>query len=71
MSPTFEASASVRRGYRKLPRRQQEAFDRAVRLLVAGVRDTPPSYHASLRIKRHQASGKGVWLAIGEHKLVD
>ncbi len=67
MSPTFEASASARRAYDKLPRRQQDAFDRAVKLLVAGLRDSPPSYHPSLRVKRHQSSGPGVYeLSFGD-----
>ncbi len=67
MSPTFEASASARRNYDKLPRRQQDAFDRAVTLFVAGLRDSPPSYHPSLRVKRHQSSGPGVYeLSFGD-----
>ena len=67
MSPTFEASVSARRAYDKLPRRQQDAFDRAVKLLVAGLGDNPPTYHPSLRVKRHRSSGAGIYeLSFGD-----
>ena len=67
MSPTYEASAAARRGYDRLPRRQQDAFDRALLRLIAGLRDSPPSYHRSLRVKRHQSSGPGVYeLSFGD-----
>jgi len=67
VSPTFEAPPSVWRAYRRLARRQRAAFERARLLLVEGLRQTPPTYHPSLRIKRHTASGEGVWeLSFGD-----
>jgi hypothetical protein len=67
VSPTFEAAPAVWRAYEKLSRRQRRSFDRARKLLVAGLAEEPPSYHPSLRIKRHQASGEGVWeLSFGD-----
>lgn len=55
------------RAYERLTRRQRTAFDHARSLLVQGLGQRPPSYHPSLRIKRHQASGEGVWeLSFGD-----
>ncbi len=55
------------RAYEKVPRPQRAAFDRARALLVVGLRENPPSYHPSLRVKRHKASGEGVWeLSFGD-----
>lgn len=55
------------RAYQKLPAKQRRAFDRARRLLVEGLGQSPPSYHPSLRIKRHQSSGAGVYeLSFGD-----
>lgn len=35
--------------------------------LVEGLDQSPPSYHPSLRLKRHQASGAGVYeLSFGD-----
>ncbi len=67
MSPTFEARDAVYRAYRRLPARQRDAFDRARDRLVEDLRQSPPSYHPSLRLKRHQASGPGVYeLSFGD-----
>lgn len=67
MSPTYAASKAARRAYDKLPSAQQGAFDRAVDRLVEGLRESPPTYHPSLRLKRHQASGPGVYeLSFGD-----
>lgn len=67
MSPTYAASKAARRAYDKLPSAQQDAFDRAVDRLVEGLDQSPPSYHPSLRLKRHQASGPGVYeLSFGD-----
>jgi len=67
MSPTYAATKAARRAYDKLPSAQQGAFDRAVGRLVEGLRQDPPSYHPSLRLKRHQASGPGVYeLSFGD-----
>jgi len=67
VSPTFEVSSAFSRAYRKLGGDQKRAFDSARALLVEGLRESPPSYHPSLRIKRHQASGRGVYeLSFGE-----
>ncbi len=60
MSPTFEASDAVWRAYFKLPTGERVAFRRARDRLIAGLRERPPTYHPSLRVKRHQASGPGV-----------
>jgi len=43
------------RAFDKLPATQRGAFIRARRTLVAGLREKPPTYHPSLRVKRHQA----------------
>lgn len=67
MTPTFEVAAASRRAYDKLPRRQQDAFDRALKVLIAGLGENPPTYHPSLRVKRHQSSGAGVYeLSFGD-----
>ena len=66
MSPTFETSPAARRAYNRMPRHQRQAFRQARDLLVR-VRENPPSYHPSLRLKRHHASGPGVYeLSFGD-----
>jgi hypothetical protein len=43
------------------------SFHARSRPLVEGLDQSPPSYHPSLRLKRHQASGAGVYeLSFGD-----
>lgn len=58
---------AVARAFDKLPAGQRAAFIRARRTLIAGLREKPPTYRPSLRVKRHQASGPGVYeLSFGD-----
>ncbi|MDQ3647582.1 MAG: hypothetical protein M3433_03170 [Actinomycetota bacterium] len=67
MSPTFDAPLAVRRAYRRLSRDQRREFIRARDRLIEGLRESPPRYHPALRLKRHQASGPGVYeLSFGD-----
>jgi hypothetical protein len=67
VSPTYEASNAVWRAYRKLPTGQRRAFREARDVLIAGLRESPPGYNPSLRVKRHQSSGPGVYeLSFGD-----
>ncbi len=67
MSPTYSVAPRASRGHDRLSLAQQDAFDRAKERLVEGLRQSPPTYHPSLRLKRHQPSGPGVYeLSFGD-----
>lgn len=56
--PTFESLAQFDREYAKLTREQRKAFQRAVQLLVAGLRDG--GFGQRLRVKRVRGTSD-VW----------
>ncbi len=56
--PTFESVARFRRDYTRLSRRQQKAWQQAVRRLVAGLK--AGRLDPALRVKRVQGH-PGVW----------
>lgn len=58
--PTFERLPRFDREFRRLTRELQQAFLAMLPVLIAALRETPPSFPPALRVKRVQGTA-GVW----------
>jgi mRNA-degrading endonuclease YafQ of YafQ-DinJ toxin-antitoxin module len=58
--PTRSVLASFRRDWQSLTPQQQRQFLVALRQFIADLRDSEPSFHPRLRVKRMQGH-RGIW----------
>ena len=64
--PTFERSRRFLREYLALPREQREAFKRVLLVFIVALREKPPAFPPSLRVKRVQSHAGVYELTFGD-----